>query len=165
MLTQLTHRAVQGTRARIISRAQTPARLRAPVQGTSHLAHIARTHSAQSSPNWTLSRSFQQSASQTRKIPAHRPALPSTLFTQPPRRPFTSGRRFNYQYNQYNRFNGPKGGLFFRLVQNAKPRHFVIIGLGVSGVYWYNSDVVSVRRYSSISYERILPDITIYFWV
>lgn len=147
MLARITQHAITGARSPIISRAQMVPR-HVPAPGTFQLARTARTRSAQT-PNRALSRSAQQSSSQSRRIPSHRPALPSTPFTQSLRRPFTSGPRFNYNYNQYNRFNGPRrGSLFYTLVQNAKPRHFVIIGLGASGVYLYNTDVVTVRRHS-----------------
>jgi len=65
------------------------------------------------------------------------------------RRAFTSGpsSRSQYnRYNQYNRFGNNRGSLFFFLIQNAKPHHFVILGLGVSGIYLYNTDVISVKN-------------------
>lgn len=32
----------------------------------------------------------------------------------------------------------------WRLLGNAKPHHFVLIGLGISGIYIYNSETVEV---------------------
>lgn len=49
--------------------------------------------------------------------------------------------------------------MFYTLVQNAKPHHFVIIGLGISGVYFYNTDVVSEtgrRRFIIVSPQQEL---------
>ena len=63
-------------------------------------------------------------------------------------RPFSSSAKRGYQYggNQYRRFNDPRREpLFIRLVKDAKPHHFVIIGLGISGFYIYNTDTVEVR--------------------
>lgn len=65
----------------------------------------------------------------------------------PASRPFSSGPRYQYQQNRYNRFGG--GGrqpLFHQLIHRAKPQHFVIIGVGISGVYLYNTEVVEVRQ-------------------
>jgi hypothetical protein len=64
------------------------------------------------------------------------------------RRPFTSTHSSNFgNQNRYNRFaGGTRQPLVFRLVQNAKPGHFVAIGVGISGVYLYNTDTVEVRQ-------------------
>lgn len=70
---------------------------------------------------------------------------PSSSFRS---RLFSSSAKRGYQYggNQYRRFNDPRREpLFIRLVKDAKPHHFVIIGLGISGLYIYNSDTVEVR--------------------
>lgn len=48
---------------------------------------------------------------------------------------------------------------FELLIQNARPRHFVIIGLGASGVYFYNTDEVEAthrRRFNCVSNAREL---------
>lgn len=71
------------------------------------------------------------------------------------RRPFSSGPRFNYQQNQYNynRFGGGRGGrqsIFFSLLQRARPVHFVGLGLGISGIYLYNTETIEVSSRSAL---------------
>ncbi|KAE8311715.1 hypothetical protein BDV41DRAFT_541101 [Aspergillus transmontanensis] len=86
-----------------------------------------------------------------RSRPSHSITFSHT-FPRPSRsprgRPFSSSAKRGYQYggNQYRRFNDPRREpLFIRLVKDAKPHHFVIIGLGISGLYIYNTDTVEVR--------------------
>lgn len=87
--------------------------------------------------------------------PCHRNPITSktclTFFQQQlPRfrsRQFTTSTRSHYGFgNQpYRRFNNPRGQPFmWRLLGNAKPHHFVLIGLGISGIYIYNSETVEV---------------------
>lgn len=145
MFYQATQRAFRGARAPLSVWAHPFAQLHAFAPGT-QLSRIAQTHSAQLSSRWTSSLPSRQSALRRRILPSARPALASPI-SQSTRRPFFSGPRSQYQYNQYNRFNGPRrGSLFYTLIQNARPHHFVIIGLGISGVYLYNTDVVAVRK-------------------
>ncbi|KAJ5596018.1 peptidase [Penicillium hetheringtonii] len=77
-----------------------------------------------------------------------------------PTRPFTSHPQNSYRGPNYNRFNGSRsqgsagGAIFYRLLSAAKPGHFVLIGLGVSGIYLYNTDVVEMtgrRRFNCVS--------------
>ncbi|KAJ6072591.1 hypothetical protein N7467_010676 [Penicillium canescens] len=77
------------------------------------------------------------------------------------RRPFTSTHSSNFgNQNRYNRFGGgTRQPLVFRLVQNAKPGHFVAIGVGISGVYLYNTDTVEMtgrRRFNCVSSSQEL---------
>lgn len=101
-------------------------------------------------------RCSQTSRSISALYPCHRnPITPKTSFTflqqQLPRfcsRQFTSSVRSHYGFgNQpYKRFNNPRGQPFiWRLLGNAKPHHFVIIGLGISVLYIYNTETVEVR--------------------
>ncbi|KAB8264543.1 TCP-1/cpn60 chaperonin family-domain-containing protein [Aspergillus pseudonomiae] len=77
-------------------------------------------------------------------------------------RPFSTSTKRGYQYggNQYRRFNDPRREpLFIRLIKDAKPHHFVIIGLGISGFYIYNTDTVEMtgrRRFNCVSAQREL---------
>lgn len=98
----------------------------------------------------------QTSRTNSALYPCHRNSITSkTSFTflqqQLPRfrsRQFTSSARRHYGFgNQpYRRFNNPRGQPFiWRLLGNAKPHHFVIIGLGISGLYIYNTETVEVR--------------------
>ncbi|KAJ6163597.1 hypothetical protein N7497_003576 [Penicillium chrysogenum] len=78
------------------------------------------------------------------------------------RRTFFSSHKSPYQQrqNQYNRFRGSsRQPLVFRLVQNAKPHHFVIIGVGISGLYLYNTEIVEMtgrRRFNCVSRHQEL---------
>lgn len=101
-------------------------------------------------------RCSQTSRSISAFYPCHRNPITSkasfTFFKQqlaPFRsRQFTSSARSHYGFgNQpYRRFNNPRGQPFiWRLLGNAKPHHFVIIGLGISGLYIYNTETVEVR--------------------
>ncbi|KAJ5726680.1 uncharacterized protein N7483_008037, partial [Penicillium malachiteum] len=77
-------------------------------------------------------------------------------------RPFSSSPNLHAQ-NRYNRFGGGGGGgrqpLFSHFIMRAKPQHFVVIGLGLSGIYLYNTDVVEMtgrRRFNCVSAQREL---------
>ncbi|KAJ5090292.1 hypothetical protein N7532_008976 [Penicillium argentinense] len=90
-------------------------------------------------------------------------SLTRTLPLRAPHRTFTSSTRFQYPRYQrsYNRFDGSSGaGSFFStLIQKSKPQHFVVIGLGISGIYLYNTDVVEMtgrRRFNVVSHEQEL---------
>jgi hypothetical protein len=72
----------------------------------------------------------------------------------------TPTRRFTTTHhqraNQYNRFNSnsSRQTVFIRLLQTAKPRHFVILGLSISGLYLYNTEEVEMtgrRRFNCVS--------------
>lgn len=89
-------------------------------------------------------------------IPSYRTFNSSKISSRPfpkpfacsPRRSFSSSGRKSYGFgNQpYKRFNNPQSQSFhWYLLSRAKPHHFVIIGLGISGFYIYNTDVVEVR--------------------
>ncbi|KAE8392410.1 peptidase family M48-domain-containing protein [Aspergillus alliaceus] len=75
-------------------------------------------------------------------------------------RPFSTTRGSRYRGNRYNRFDGPRhDSLLIRLLQDAKPHHFIIVGLGISGFYIYNTDTVEMtgrRRFNCISAQREL---------
>ena len=62
-------------------------------------------------------------------------------------RPFSSSARQCYGFgNQsYKRFGGRgRQSTMTQMLANAKPHHFVIIGLVISGFYIYNSETVEV---------------------
>ncbi|KAJ5792277.1 uncharacterized protein N7503_008255 [Penicillium pulvis] len=91
-----------------------------------------------------------------RKNPRSLQKSPTCRLPQIPRRAFSSGPRFSYPRNTYNRFGG--GGrrepLIYNVVRYLKPQHYVLIGLGLSGVYLYNTDVVEItgrRRFNMVS--------------
>lgn len=57
----------------------------------------------------------------------------------------SSTPRFYPNGYRYRRFDGPKGEPFvFRLIRNAKPIHFVIVGGVIGGFYVYNTETVEV---------------------
>lgn len=61
-------------------------------------------------------------------------------------RPFSSTAH-GFGNQPYKRFNDPRRQPFlWRLLGKAKPHHFVIIGLVISGFYIYNSETVEVRH-------------------
>jgi hypothetical protein len=63
----------------------------------------------------------------------------------------------NYNYNRFNSNHRPS--LFHNLLTRSKPHHFVLIGLGLSGVYLYNTEVVEMtgrRRFNCISHSMEL---------
>ena len=103
-------------------------------------AHSARTLS-QIAPKRPFSFQSTRPHTPSQSKPLHKPN-PAT------RRPFTSTHSSNFgNQNRYNRFGGgARQPLVFRLVQNAKPGHFFAIGVGISGVYLYNTDTVEVRQ-------------------
>ncbi|KXG47895.1 Chaperone, tailless complex polypeptide 1 [Penicillium griseofulvum] len=78
------------------------------------------------------------------------------------RRTFFSSHQSPYQQrqNQYNRFRGnARRPVVYRLVQNAKPHHFVAIGVGISGLYLYNTEIVEMtgrRRFNCVSRHQEL---------
>ncbi|KAJ5431988.1 Chaperone tailless complex polypeptide 1 [Penicillium cf. griseofulvum] len=78
------------------------------------------------------------------------------------RRTFFSSHQSPYQQrqNQYNRFRGTaRRPIAYRLVQNAKPHHFVAIGVGISGLYLYNTEIVEMtgrRRFNCVSRHQEL---------
>lgn len=101
--------------------------------------HISRATQRTSQPSRVISKQPPR-----RPTLAYHPILrPSThrAFTLTPH-PKAQYNRYN-RSNQYNRFN-PRGSLIYSLIQNSKPHHYVIIGIGISGIYLYNTDVVSV---------------------
>ncbi|KAL4886924.1 peptidase family M48-domain-containing protein [Aspergillus karnatakaensis] len=61
---------------------------------------------------------------------------------------------------KYRRFDGPKGQtVFFQLVRNAKPYHFVAVGGIIGGFYVYNTDTVEEtgrRRFNCVSHKQEL---------
>ncbi|GLI72386.1 metalloendopeptidase [Penicillium ochrochloron] len=73
-----------------------------------------------------------------------------------PRRPFTTSTPHSAR-NTYNRFNSSSSSrpsLFHTLISRSKPHHFILIGLGLSGVYLYNTEVVEMtgrRRFNCVS--------------
>ncbi|KAL3464997.1 peptidase family M48-domain-containing protein [Aspergillus heterothallicus] len=78
-----------------------------------------------------------------------------------PRRAFASSRRGYYNNgNRYRRFDGPQGEpIVMRLVRNAKPQHFVIIGGVIGGFYVYNTETVEMtgrRRFNCVSHQQEL---------
>ncbi|KAJ5189727.1 Chaperone tailless complex polypeptide 1 [Penicillium cf. griseofulvum] len=76
---------------------------------------------------------------------------PSSQATNPP---------YQQRQNQYNRFRGTaRRPIAYRLVQNAKPHHFVAIGVGISGLYLYNTEIVEMtgrRRFNCVSRHQEL---------
>lgn len=62
-------------------------------------------------------------------------------------RPFSSSARQCYGFgnHSYKRFGGQgKQSTITKILANAKPHHFVIVGLVISGGYIYNSETVEV---------------------
>ncbi|KAJ6136489.1 hypothetical protein N7512_001649, partial [Penicillium capsulatum] len=126
------------------------------------LAHALRT-SAPTPSQWTSRSHFRRISSRFHAPIFSRPSfspVSSTSAFPSSRRPFSSGWRFYYQQNRYNRFNGGgRQSIFFTMVQNARPHHFVIVGLGISGFYLYNTDVVEMtgrRRFNCIPHSQEL---------
>lgn len=103
-----------------------------------HISRATQNASPQSS-RWLSNQTFRRPAPLYHPVSGLRPST---------RRAFASTPHPNAQYNrsnQYNRFN-KRGSLFYTLIQNSRPHHFVIIGIGLSGIYLYNTDVVSVSQ-------------------
>jgi hypothetical protein len=100
-----------------------------------------------------ISRATRRTSQLSSVISNHPPRRPTQAYYRIPRsssyRAFTSTPHPKAQYNRYNRSNqynrfNPRGSLIYSLIQNSKPHHYVIIGIGISGIYLYNTDVVSV---------------------
>lgn len=77
-----------------------------------------------------------------------------------PHRPFTTSTPHNAR-NTYNRFNSSSArpSLFHTLITRSKPHHFVLIGIGLSGIYFYNTEVVEMtgrRRFNCVSHAAEL---------
>lgn len=117
-----------------------PAFLRQAAPRAPQLSQIAQRVSPQKSSRWISSLPFRR-ATTLANHPAPGPSSARRAFTTNP----NPQSQYN-RYNQYNRFGNNRSSLFFTLVHNAKPHHFVILGLGISGVYFYNTDVVSVSQ-------------------
>lgn len=159
MLSQSILRARLGTRAPFSAWSQPSlAQLHAAAPLAPRLARIPQRQPSQIPSRWLSSLPARHSSLSLRAAPVNSPA--STFFSPnlpATRRPFFSGPRFEYQYNrynrysqynQYNRFGGARRQpVFYTLIQRSRPRHFVVIGLGLSGLYLYNTDVVTVRAY------------------
>ncbi|KAJ5126118.1 hypothetical protein N7448_005430 [Penicillium atrosanguineum] len=111
-----------------------------------HISRLTQNVSLQSS-RWISNQPLRRPTLAYHYIPGARPST---------HRAFTSTSHPKAQYNrsnQYNRFNN-RGSLFYTLIQNSRPHHFVIIGIGLSGIYFYNTDVVSEtgrRRFICVS--------------
>ncbi|OJK04045.1 hypothetical protein ASPACDRAFT_75536 [Aspergillus aculeatus ATCC 16872] len=103
----------------------------------------------------TSTRTFASHTSRFRSV--------SRIFYQPQSRKLSStGRRCSN--GNYNRFNnsgrGPRAPpLIYHLLSRARTGHFVIIGLGASAFYYYNTEVVEMtgrRRLNFISVQHEL---------
>lgn len=110
------------------------------------LSRTATSRCPQPATFWSISSSIPSyGASYPSRIPLR---LSPKSFARFPSRSFSSSARRSYGFgNQpYKRFNNPQSQSFYwYLLSRAKPHHFVIIGLGISGFYIYNTDVVEVR--------------------
>lgn len=85
-------------------------------------------------------------------IPRSSRYIPSRFFASSTHRFYPNGYR-------YRRFDGPQGDSFaFRLLRNAKPIHFVIVGGVIGGFYVYNTETVEVG--SSMRISRALGSLT-----
>ncbi|KAL4785295.1 hypothetical protein BJX76DRAFT_187879 [Aspergillus varians] len=103
------------------------------------------------------------------RIPSTKPLISLTRTFRrpsryvPPRFFESSSQRYYYNngFNRYRRFNGSRGSFILRLVRNAKPIHFVVIGGLIGGFYVYNTETVEVRtsflETSSLFPVRFLP--------
>ncbi|KAJ5693228.1 T-complex protein 1 subunit theta [Penicillium macrosclerotiorum] len=132
MFRQLAVRALRNIRPSYTCKQQPHAKL---------LSHAPRTYLS-TPTRWTSS------------IPFRRNLPHACQISYASRRFFTHSPRL--QQPQYNRFNnrGPRQSLFYVLVHKSKPQHFVIIGLGISGLYLYNTEVVELtgrRRFNCVS--------------
>ncbi|KAJ5477314.1 T-complex protein 1 subunit theta [Penicillium diatomitis] len=112
------------------------------------ISHLA----PQVASRWTSTRSPLPS---TRSLPNY-----SLYKALPYRRNFATS--FPRQArNTYNRFNpsSARPSVFYTLISRSRPHHFVLIGLGISGVYLYNTEVVEMtgrRRFNCVSHEAEL---------
>ncbi|KAI2788450.1 putative T-complex protein 1 subunit theta [Penicillium oxalicum] len=78
-----------------------------------------------------------------------------------PRRAFatTPSRLARNTYNRFNSSHSARPSIFHTLLSRSKPHHFVLIGLGISGIYLYNTEVVEMtgrRRFNCVSHEAEL---------
>ncbi|BDD58036.1 hypothetical protein MAP00_003348 [Monascus purpureus] len=90
-------------------------------------------------------------------------AGPPVFLTVPPPRPpglrqFSSSILRNARYRRFGDGGGGGGyqgeSMFARMLKAAQPHHFVIIGLGLGGIYIYNTDTVEMtgrRRFNCVS--------------
>ncbi|KAJ5794383.1 hypothetical protein N7457_000982 [Penicillium paradoxum] len=109
---------------------------------------------------WLLSRRTTSLSSQPVPPRQPKPQLISSRTPSPTSRCTFSSHHYRQRQSQYNRFRGgARQDFVYRLVQNAKPRHFVIIGVGISGVYLYNTEKVEMtgrRQFICISRDQEL---------
>ncbi|KAJ5745230.1 hypothetical protein N7520_010412 [Penicillium odoratum] len=150
MLNRSNLRALHGARLSLSSWAQPSfLRLRGSHFLEPQLSRTAQTASPRIYSPWVPSVLPRKPLQTLQSLPRYRYPLNS-------RRAFSSGPQSSYQRNTYNRFGtaGRRQPLLFALVQYLKPHHYVMIGLGLSGVYLYNTDVVEVtgrRRFNIVS--------------
>ncbi|KAI9375205.1 peptidase family M48-domain-containing protein [Aspergillus egyptiacus] len=87
----------------------------------------------------------------------HTHSRPSLSLSTPP---FASyGRRYYGNGYNYRRFGQTQESILWRLVREAKPYHFVMIGGMIGGVYVYNLDTVEMtgrRRFNCVSHQQEL---------
>ncbi|KKK23917.1 hypothetical protein P175DRAFT_0427264 [Aspergillus ochraceoroseus IBT 24754] len=115
-----------------------------------------RIQSPQSSLHSLVSRSFSISASLPRGAgPSATPLRtlpPSSRYV--PRRPFSGSSHRDNNY-RYRRFDGPRREpRVLRMLRDAKPQHFVIVGGLIGGFYVYNTETVEMtgrRRFNCVS--------------
>lgn len=161
MLNQPVLRALRASRTPLSTWAQPFAPLR-PSPLSTHLSRTLQTSAPRTPPTYNSRHQTQRLQPLPQSQHAFRtprtPFSPASSF-QSGRRPFSSGFRFQYQQNRYNRFDGGgRPSLIHILVNNARPHHFVIIGVVISGVYLYNTDVVEVRYTSQAQRTECLPE-------
>ncbi|KAJ5738015.1 hypothetical protein N7493_001170, partial [Penicillium malachiteum] len=125
---------------------------------TSQLPRTVQTSSARTYTQWISKNPLIHSSRRLKtQAPNQCRANTTTLSSS---RPFSSTSSFHAR-NTYNRFGGGGGRqpLFSHFLMRAKPQHFVVIGLGISGIYLYNTDVVEMtgrRRFNCVSAQREL---------
>lgn len=161
MLAQLTQRVLRGVRPSLPAWQQPSARLHGSAQSPLQQPRIIQSRPAQNSSPWTSGFSYPSLVSTLRCSHSSCLALATPPTPQFTRRSFSSAAPSQYRYNPYNRFSGQqrgRGSLFYTLIHNAKPHHFVIIGLGISGVYFYNTDVVAVRKIPNPPTNIAIPE-------
>jgi hypothetical protein len=127
---------------------------RLPIAPAFRPSAATRTHPLISTPKTLPSppqcSSRPLSTTSRRKLAPKLPALTPRTLPRPdpyiPPRPFANhGPRYYSNGNRYRRFDGAQGeSIAMRLVRNAKPVHFVMIGGVVGGVYVYNTETVEV---------------------
>jgi hypothetical protein len=142
MLNRSNLRALHGARLSLSSWAQPSfLRLRGSHFLEPQLSRTAQTASPRIYSPWVPSVLPRKPLQTLQSLPRYRYPLNS-------RRAFSSGPQSSYQRNTYNRFGtaGRRQPLLFALVQYLKPHHYVMIGLGLSGVYLYNTDVVEASQ-------------------